>query len=388
MTPSARYAAAIDVLDQAAQGQPAEKVLTAWGRSNRYAGSKDRASVRDHVYDVLRQKRSLAHLGGGETGRHLVLGLLRSQGIDPADIFGAGGYGPAALTDIEAGEVAEPMPDAVAHDLPDWLWPIWASDLDNNAKSAALVQQSRAPVALRVNLRRGTVAEAQSALAQDEILTQFAGAAKTGLLVTKNARRIRQSKAFLDGLVELQDVSSQQAVAGLKISDGARVLDYCAGGGGKALAIADMHNANLTAHDIAPERTVDIAPRALRAGVAIDVIATSDLGQQPAFDLVFCDAPCSGSGTWRRTPESKWTLNADKLHKFSILQGQVITNAASFVTSGGTLVYATCSVLTAENGAVIDAFVGSHAGWSCVSKNQRMPDFEGDGFFHAVLLKN
>lgn len=387
MTPAARYAAAIDVLDHAAEGQPAEKALTAWGRANRYAGSKDRAAVRDHVYDVLRQKRSFAHVGGGTTGRCLILGLLRSQEIDPAGIFGAGGYGPTELEAHEAQAIMAPMLDAVALDLPDWLWPVWDADLGAAAKDVALVQKSRAPIALRVNLRRGSLVEVQSALAEDDIETNAVPASQTTLLVVKNARRIKQSQAFLTGLCDLQDLSSQQAVAGLNMPNGARVLDYCAGGGGKALAIADMHDARVFAHDIAPERTVDIPPRAARAGVEITPVLTMNLDGEDLFDLVFCDAPCSGSGTWRRTPEAKWALTPQKLMNYTALQIEVIANAADYIGPNGQLVYATCSVLQAENAVVVAAFLRAHPGWTCISQNMRLPNEFGDGFFHAVLQK-
>jgi len=385
MTPAARYAAAIDVLDRAADGQPAEKALTAWGRSNRYAGSKDRAAVRDHVYDVLRQKRSVAYLGGGTTGRALILGLLRLQGVDPKDVFGSGGYGPDALTADEFLVPLDVMDDPVALDLTDWLWPIWVADLGDKAVESARFLQSRAPVSLRVNLRRGSVAAVQTALAAEGIETQAIDAVPTALLVTQNARRLRQSQAFAQGLFDLQDVSSQQAVRNLTILAGARVLDYCAGGGGKALALADMHDATITAHDIAPERTVDIAPRADRAGVAIEVVRTQDLSSRAPFDVVFCDAPCSGSGTWRRTPESKWSIDQCKLLKFNVLQGDVIRNASRYVANGGMLIYATCSVLRSENIDIVNVFLTSHPDWTCLSISQRFPDATGDGFFFSVL---
>lgn len=385
MTPAARYAAAIDVLDRAADGQPAEKALTAWGRSNRYAGSKDRAAVRDHVYDVLRQKRSVAYHGGGTTGRALILGLLRSQGVDPKDVFGSGGYGPEALLLDETMNPSGVMDDPVALDLPDWLWPIWLADLGDKAVESARFLQSRAPISLRVNLRRGDVATVQTALAAEGIETQAIDAVPTALLVTQNARRVRQSQAFTQGLIDLQDVSSQQAVANLTIPAGARVLDYCAGGGGKALALADMHDATITAHDIAPERTVDIAPRADRAGVAIEVVRTQDLGSNSPFDVVFCDAPCSGSGTWRRTPEAKWSTDQGKLTNFNGLQGDVISNASRYVAGGGMLIYATCSVLRSENIDVVNTFLASCPEWTCLSVSQRFPDATGDGFFFAVL---
>ena len=387
MTPAARYAAAIDVLDRTTNGQSSEKAIMAWGRSNRYAGSKDRAAVRDHVYDILRQKRSLAHLGGGVTARALVLGLLRVQGIDPNNIFGSGGYSPDALSLEEEELTVDAMPESVAMDLPDWLWPIWTADLGDAANSSAHCLQSRAPIALRINLGRGSLSYVQAELGQEGIETQTIDAVPTALLVIKNARRLRHSKAFIKGLFDMQDISSQNAVASLSVRKGARVLDYCAGGGGKALAIADMHDAIVTAHDIVPERTIDIAPRAARADVKINLVLTHDLILHAPFDLVFCDVPCSGSGTWRRTPESKWTLTINKLNKFSSLQRDVIEKAASYVATDGKLVYATCSVLRAENNDVVDAFVADYPNWICERVSQQLPSEINDGFFFAILRR-
>jgi len=384
MTPAARYAAAIAVLDDVLAGASAEKCLTTWARSNRYAGSKDRAAVRDHVYDVLRQKRSLGALGGSHTGRGLVLGLIRSQGIDANDVFGGGGYGPEALTDAEVDGGRQPETGAEAFDMPDWLWPIWAADLGANAQAAAAALQSRGPVALRVNLKRASVAEAIAQLAAQEITAVKVDGVKTALHVVENERKVHLCSAYVDGVVELQDVASQAAVAALNIAPSDRVLDFCAGGGGKALAMADIFGCAVTAHDISQARMADIPIRAARAGVHIDLCSTPDLAQQAPFDAVFVDAPCSGSGTWRRAPEAKWQMTSEKLHNFSYLQYEVLLNAAAHVGPKGQLIYATCSVLYAENSAVIGRFLEGGT-WKLHAEHQRIPDDNGDGFYYAVL---
>jgi len=157
MTPAARVAAAIEILDEIGPVGKAEQALKSWARNNRYAGSKDRAAIRDHVFDVLRARRSLGAFGGGQTGRALMLGLLRRQGDEIADIFSGEGYGPAAL---EAHELAmlETAPDLSLPeqaDLPDWLWPLWCDSLGDDAMAAARALQTRAPISLRVNTRRG-----------------------------------------------------------------------------------------------------------------------------------------------------------------------------------------------------------------------------------------
>lgn len=386
MTPAARYASAIAVLDDVLAGSSAEKCLTSWARANRYAGSKDRAAVRDHVFDVLRCKRSFAALGGGMSGRALVLGLIRQQGIDPKYVFGAGGYGPAALSDDEVSAGHDPASDAVAFDMPDWLWPMWVAQLGADARPSAVALQARGPVTLRVNLRRGTRQAAIAMLAQTQIVAVAVEGVKTALQVIENERRVHLNQAYLDGYVDVQDVASQEAVLGLRIFDGADVLDYCAGGGGKALALADIFACQVTAHDIAAQRMVDIPVRATRAGVNIEVVDTFAL-QGRSFDAVFVDAPCSGSGTWRRAPEAKWSISEEKFNSYSKLQAEVIRSAAAYVGHGGVLIYATCSVLGQENDQVVAHFLTEHPDWERVMRHQRLPDGVGDGFYHCVMQR-
>ncbi len=382
MTPAARYAAAIEVLDLIHDGGSAEQVLTTWARQNRFAGSKDRAAIRDHVYDVLRQWHSVAGLGGGNNGRAWVLGLLRKQGLDPNTVFGAGGYGPEALSAEEEALPNVEMSPSGAADIPDWLWPMWSADLGDEAGPVAKVLQDRAPIGLRVNLRRGTVAAAQAVLAQDDIGTRVIDDVKTALEVVENPRRVAQGHAFQTGLVELQDIASQRAMLTVAPYVGESVLDYCAGGGGKALALADLTDAQVVAHDIAPQRMADIPTRAARAGVNITV---TEAPQKQAFDLVLCDAPCSGSGTWRRTPHAKWQLTEARLKELGEMQRDVIESGAESVATGGMLAYATCSVLRCENDAIVADFLARHHGFTLVSQEQLLPCAEHDGFFLAMM---
>ena len=387
MTPAARVAAAIEVLDDILGGEPAEKCLTRWARGNRYAGSKDRAAVRDMIFDVLRRKRSLSASGGSQTARGLLIGYLREKSIDLEDVFGAGGYGPPALTEAEVSAARPLVNDAETYDFPDWLWPVWQVDLGAQAIPAANVLQSRGPVTLRVNLRRSSQEGAIAALAEDGIVAVPIGDVNSALQVIENERRIKISKAFADGLVDLQDLASQEAVAGLGIPETARVLDYCAGGGGKALEIADLFEVSVFAHDISAARMADIPVRAARAGMKIEVLETDRLKGFAPFDVVFVDAPCSGSGTWRRAPEAKWALTSDKLNNYSILQSKVLETATEYTATDSTLIYATCSVFEVENRRVIDAFLATNPSWSLQRDFQRFPDAKGDGFYHAVLNK-
>jgi 16S rRNA (cytosine967-C5)-methyltransferase len=385
MTPGARVAAAISVLDAVRAGEAAEKALTGWARGARYAGSKDRAAVRDHVFDVLRRWRSCAALGGGGDGRRLMIGAMRCEGVDLETLFSGEGHAPSILTEAElsAGEAPCGL-DAL--DLPDWLWPHFEMSLSASAERAAEMLRHRAPVMLRVNPRRGTVAEAQAQLASDGIDTTSADIAKTALQVISRERKIAGSVAYADGLVELQDGSSQAAMEALEVAEGARVLDYCAGGGGKVLALAARADAAWYAHDIAPQRMNDLSARAKRAGVDVTRLETGAIARAAPFDLVLCDAPCSGSGTWRRSPDAKWRLTPKRLDALTQTQYEILAKAAPLVASGGCLAYATCSVFKVENEAVVARFLHGHPSWRLVQQRAWPISGAGDGFCLAQLV--
>ena len=305
------------------------------------------------------------------------------------DLFSGQGHAPAPLTVDERAALSRDLglSDAARHDMPDWLWPAWQDSLGAAARQAALTLQGRAEVFLRVNQRRGTVSAAQVLLAQAGIQSQPHSHIAGCLRVTENARRIKTSPPYLDGLVELQDGASQHAVNAVPLSPDARVLDYCAGGGGKALAFADRAVAGVFAHDIAPKRMLDLPERAKRAGVAVTVLTGKDVAQQAPFDVVFCDAPCSGSGTWRRAPDAKWRLAPESLTELMQSQAAVLNGASGFVKAGGVLVYATCSVLTDENTAAVQGFLSCNRGFILENENSRIPDQAGDGFYFAHLRK-
>lgn len=381
MTPAARLQAAIEILDTILAGKPAEQVLTNWARANRFAGSKDRAAIRDHVFDCIRCKRSFAHLGGRADGRGLVLGLLRDSGFDPATLFTGEGYAPPALTEADAPRLA-PMPRAVALDCPDWLLPRFDAALGEDADAVLCALRARAPVFLRVNLGQATPAQAVESLLQDGIETQPVPLAETALLVTVNARRIRQSQAFQNGLVELQDAASQAVIAALPDLNGATVLDYCAGGGGKSLAMA-ARGAHVTAYDADAARMRDLPERAARAKARI-TLQTALKGQ---FDLVLTDVPCSGSGTWRRAPEGKWALTETRLKELQEIQAKILTEAWCHLRPGGHLAYATCSLLDQENSQQITNFTKKNPNASLLWQRRFTPLDGGDGFFAGFIHK-
>lgn len=386
MTPGARVAAAIEVLDQIRAGAVAEPALTGWGRTHRFAGSKDRAAIRDHVFDVLRARRSL----GDGSGRDLMIQLLARDGLDVGDYFDGVGHAPAPLSAEEHAALDVPivLSDAAASDIPDWLWPQWCESLGDAADWPATAGQTRADVFLRVNLRRTTRQGAADALLAQDIVTMPHPTVQTCLRVSRNPRRVKTSDAFTTGLVELQDAASQFAISAVPVPPGARILDYCAGGGGKALALADQHDAQVFAHDIAPHRMADLPARAARAQVQITVLRPQDVTAQAPYDLVFCDAPCSGSGTWRRTPDAKWRLTQDRLSQLQDMQDEVLAKAAPLVAQNGILAYATCSVLSCENDQRIARFRAINPEWDVTARHQLIPGPDGDGFYLCLMGRN
>lgn len=393
MTPAARIAAAIDILDVVLAGVPGEQALTRWARGSRFAGSGDRAAVRDHVFDALRCLRSFTALGGGgaATGRKVMLGLLRAAGQAPDAIFTGQGYAPAALTATET--VFEPpqradLPRGVARDCPDWLLPELDRALGARADAVLDAMRDRAAAILRVNSRRTTRDEAAAVLSDDGIATGPHELASFALQVTGNAQKIRTSRAYLSGLVELQDASPQAAVEALPLSDGMRVLDLCAGGGGKTLAMAARADLTLFAHDAVPRRMTDLAARAARAGVAVTALATPDLDRHGPFDLVLADVPCSGSGTWRRAPEAKWSLTPERLEALTVTQAEILARAASLVAPDGWIIYMTCSLLGQENRDRIDAFLAARPGATLRHERLFTPLDAGDGFYAAHLQRD
>lgn len=383
MTPGARVAAAIEVLDAIQSGSAAEQALLRWARASRFAGSKDRAAVRDHVFDALRHWRSDPVRGGGTDGRARMIGRLRGIGADLGAFFHGEGHAPAPLSADEQARGRIPT-GADGLDVPDWLWPHIQDLAEQSAEQLAQVWQTRAPVTLRVQTRRMSLEAAQAHLEGEGISARPNERADTAMTLEAGARRLKSTRLYQDGIVELQDASSQAVVAGLPC--GQRVLDYCAGGGGKALALA-AEGRDVTAHDIDPKRMSDLPDRAKRAQTPVTLVTPDRLTRAEPFDLVLCDAPCSGSGAWRRSPEGKWTLTPERLAALNALQLNVLEKAASYVAHNGTLAYATCSVLPSENETLIAAFQAQHPEWQLQNSRNWPVDSLGDGFFTAHLTR-
>ncbi len=388
MTPSARVAAAVDILDAILAGAPVEAELTRWARSNRYAGSSDREVIRDHVYDAVRCRRTLAAFGGAATGRGLMLGMARAFDMDIDDLFSGEGHALDPPTAAESDALRRPLAlkRAERFDVPDWLFPMIEASLGPDTDDILSAMQSRAPLHARVNGLRGTRSEALALLTEARIQAQPHPLAKTAVEIVQRTRKVRQSMAYRSGLIEFQDASVQAAVeASAHLAANVRVLDYCAGGGGKALALAPFHPERLIAHDINPRRMTDLPARAQRALAPIQIAQTADLKRLGPFDMVLADVPCSGTGVWRRDPAAKWTLDEVTLARLVNTQRDILDRTKTYLAKRGTLVYMTCSLLGIENDHQIDEFLSRNRDWTCTYRRQFTPLDGGDGFFVAHL---
>jgi 16S rRNA (cytosine967-C5)-methyltransferase len=395
MTPSARLAAATDILDTLDLSRPVEPQLKAWARANRYAGSKDRRAIADRVYAVLRHRRSSAAHGGGESGRALLLGSLIAVdrlSMAEMDVVCSGGYGLAPLTDAERAILSR-IPDwsseAERLDWPEWLWEEAVAAFGTDTASELAALRRRAPLDLRVNTLKATPKAAMQALRAEGLEPERVG--PLALRLPPGAP-VQRGAAWAGGLVELQDAGSQAVAALTGAQPGETVLDYCAGAGGKtlALAAATEDRGAVLAHDIAPARMADLPERARRAGIgAIRFVSAADLKDwEGRCDRVLVDAPCSGSGSWRRDPAGKWTLTRARLDDVMQTQDAVLASAARYTCCGGALTYATCSILKGENEERVAAFIARNPAFRLDKQVRLHPARDcTDGFFAARLIR-
>ena len=413
MTPAARLAAAASVLDSIHHSrQPAEVVLKAWGAANRYAGSKDRRAIADRVYKVLRAKGRLVWaMGNREDGRALVIGslsLIDGLPLEEIEALHSGeGYGPRPLSKQERARITAPegeLPGWVAAGIPEFvLEDFKATYGDDYRQQAHELMTPRAPIDLRVNLARTTLEAVEAELVEAGLSPQRTPWSAAGLrLSAEPPPNVQALDAFKQGHIEIQDEGSQLACWLSGVEPGMTVVDYCAGGGGKTLGLAMLGQARATeaeataapvatwspmggegatpaarkparpdmgirlfAFDVVQKRLDNIRPRLARAGVEADLRllgqnggGTQDLVDQA--DVVLVDAPCSGTGTWRRRPEDAWRLKPEEVERLHGLQVQILDRAAQLVKPGGRLVFVTCSMLRAENEASAEAFEAAH----------------------------
>lgn len=347
--------------------------------------------MRDLVFDALRQRRSLAFLGGGDTGRAILLALAAREGADLAALCTGIRHDPAPLAKGE-GVLPEAAladaPRAVRLDIPDFLEVPLERALGADMEAVLSAMRQRAPVDLRVNVLKSNAGAATVVLARDGVSVEAHPLARNALRVVAGPRLVSASRAYTQGMVELQDVSSQVVAETAGVRPGMCVLDYCAGGGGKTLALASemQGRGRLLAWDANARRMADLPERARRAGVAVKLLEEAELRRLGAScDVVLVDAPCSGTGAWRRKPEGKWRLTPEAVAAFPPLQDQILDAAAAHVRPGGRLVYATCSLLVEENEDRAAAFAARHPGWIPEGGRRLSPLDGGDGFFMAAF---
>ncbi|WGM39922.1 RsmB/NOP family class I SAM-dependent RNA methyltransferase [Caulobacter sp. NIBR1757] len=417
MRDGGRIAAAIQVLDDIElRHKPVRQALKTWSDGARYAGSKDRAWVSGLALDVLRRQRSLAHLMGEESNRARALAALRWIWDWDMDRLGeacADPHGPGPLTDHEIATLnAKPSLKGakadVQGDYPDWIEASMARTFGKDRVEEGIAFAQRAPVDLRVNRLKSDAYEVLKAL--DDMGAEPAGILPDALRVpapaaAERAAAVEIHPSFAMGWFEVQDLGSQMAAAVAGDVAGQRVLDYCAGGGGKTLALAAAmgNSGKIYAYDSDARRMTDIIPRATRAGVT-NLELRTPLNKEPLnglqgeMDLVFVDAPCTGSGTWRRHPDAKWRLTPDTLQRRLNEQRKVLDQASEFVRPGGRMVYVTCSFFAEENEQQVEAFLARNDAFK-LRKLTLFPDFttpQGylrlsprtagtDGFFAALL---
>ena len=415
MTPAARLAAAASILDRISAGkQPAEAVLKTWGTENRYAGSKDRRAIADHVYKVIRARGRLVWaMGGREDGRALVIGslsLIDGLSLEEIEALHSGdGYGPKPLSKQERGRIsatADDIPGWVAAGLPEFVVEDFKNTFgDRWADEAEGLMVPRAPIDLRVNAAKATVAEVAAELREAGLSPEPTPWSAWGLrLSAEPPPNVQALEAFKAGRIEIQDEGSQIVCWLAGVRPGMTVVDYCAGGGGKTLGLAMQGLAEgaarvvqaseperiwtptgwvdgpktapkpagpvesegrLIAYDVVQKRLDNIRPRLQRAGVTAELIQLGPNGggvedMVGQADVVLVDAPCTGSGTWRRRPEDAWRLKPEEVDRMHSLQMGILARAAKLVKPGGRLVYITCSMLRGENEATVDAFEEDH----------------------------
>ncbi|MEH6525222.1 MAG: RsmB/NOP family class I SAM-dependent RNA methyltransferase [Sneathiella sp.] len=432
MTPSARFAAAVELLGFIeAASTPADQHVTAYFRARRYAGSKDRRWVSEFVYRCLRHKgeldwcaESLAlELGSRSAG---LLSLVLFDDIDvstlASDYFG-GSHGLAELSSGEQQALGSAtsldmssMPPHAAANFPEWISDLLQAQYPENASSLMASYQQRAPVTLRVNSLKTDRDEAQRLLAVDDIEVTPTTISPDGLILNSRGN-ISRHQLLDQGLAEMQDEAAQISARLADVHPGMQVVDFCAGGGGKSLALAALMQSQgkIHAFDINARRMRDIKSRSRRATTDIIeplVISGSDNDVELLEPLiaqiprVFVDAPCSGSGTWRRQPDQKWNLTTERLDELTVIQQDILSRASTLVAPGGRLIYATCSIFSAENEKQVEAFLQQHPEYKSVPVSQLWAeaglggtyageflsltplDFGSDGFFTAVLEKS
>jgi 16S rRNA (cytosine967-C5)-methyltransferase len=392
MKMAGRVQAAIDVLHEVlSRSRPAAECLKDWGKAHRFAGSGDRHAIGTLVYDGLRQRLSAGAHGGGDQARNIVLGVLRSGwnlSVEDIAALSQEQHGPQALTPEEKAALQRTPQDlaaSVAGNYPAWLAPTFEKLFGENAMREGAALANRAPVDLRVNTLKCERAALQTALASFN--PQAGPFTQTSLRIAAPSPEQKHINVEVEpahgmGWFEVQDTASQIAAHLTGVKPGETVADICAGSGGKTLALAALmkNQGRLIAHDVDRHRLRPIFERITRSGaICIDVLAAGqgDQMQPKSFDCVVVDAPCSGTGTWRRKPEIKWKLTRKTLDAMLSDQRKVLERGAALVRKGGRLCYFTCSVLPEENTDQIKTFLAANRDFKVIPYKEQWRNMIG-----------
>jgi 16S rRNA (cytosine967-C5)-methyltransferase len=406
MTPAARLAAAIEILGAIeTERRPAADALRSWGLAHRFAGSGDRAAIGGLVYDALRRRASSAFLMDADTPRAVALGMLRRErGMDAdaiARLADGSRYAPDALSDAERERLTaaslDGAPPHIAGDYPEWLDPYLARTFGEARAEEGAALASRAPLDLRVNTLKAEREAAQTALEdlKPEPTPWSPFGLRIKLAADAKAPPVHAEPAFIKGLVEVQDEGSQLAALFSAAQPGEQVVDLCAGAGGKTLALAAaMENkGQLYATDDDKRRLAPIHDRLARSGARnVQVRTPKSVGSElddlkGRIDLVLIDAPCTGTGAWRRTPDAHWRMRPGALEQRVKEQVEVLDRAVPLLKSGGRIAYVTCSVLDEENGAQVRGFLMRHPEFAVVPPAEvAQAIVRADDFLTAALV--
>jgi 16S rRNA (cytosine967-C5)-methyltransferase len=409
MTPSARLSGAIEILaDIEARRRPAVDVLKDWGLSHRFAGSSDRAAIAGLVYDALRRRASSAWLMGETSPRAVLLGMLhRERGLDVAAmaaLCSGERFAPAPLSEAERAafdaRLLTTAPAAVQGEYPDWLDPYFARVFGDERGAEGEALASRAPLDMRVNTLVAEREEVLPKLAHLNVEPTRWSPLGLRIRMSADARSpaIHAEPTFRKGLIEIQDEGSQLAAIFAGAKPGEQVIDLAAGAGGKTLALAAaMENrGQIYATDIDKRQLVPIHERLARAG-ARNIQVRTPRGESDVLtdlvgraDLVLIDAPCTGTGTWRRNPDAKWRIRPGALAERMKQQAALLDRAVALTKPKGRIAYITCSVLNEENGDQVRDFVGRNPDFS-VEKPTELAQALGERaylFTRAALISD
>jgi len=383
-----RIAAAIAVLeDIEAHRRPVSEALKAWGLANRFAGAGDRAAIGNLVYDALRKKLSHAYAMQSDTARAIVLSVAVREWGETVEAlnesFGTDRFAPTPITEDEAARLTAPdplagAPEHVAADIPEWTLPHLKQSFGDAWLAEAQALSARPPLDLRVNTLKSSRDKVLRSI--DHLSPDSEDRLPLGIRFAPGSRdsrtpNVQVEEAYLTGGFEIQDFGSQivATLAGAKPNE--QVLDLCAGAGGKTLAMAAAmaNKGQIFAYDSDRARLAPIYDRLTRAGVRNVQVRPPKPGSlddlQGKLDRVVIDAPCSGTGTWRRQPTAKWKLTPGQLATRVSEQHALLERAMSFLRPGGTIAYITCSVMPEENAGQVAGFLGAHPEFEAVPAN-------------------